>query len=105
MNERFKMAIRSIRQQGIVVKTRVGGCCRSCVDLDIADNTPIIWHFTGQGYDKSEMYFNHANLFKADGKLNDAGERVANTLDAYSVKFVMPDNESRCITISLEGNE
>lgn len=81
---RLDKAMKSVRKAGITARKNVMGCCGSCVDLGLADNVPVIWHFGGQGgrlsvsenwANAESIYFNHGNLATEEG-LTSAGEIV-----------------------------
>lgn len=84
IQERYNKAVKQIRSAGIVVRRNVMGCCRSCIDLGLADEVPVIWHYGGQGNRQvidddyvnfNVLYFNHDNMAKGD-ELTDSGLRV-----------------------------
>lgn len=101
LEDRIHKALKEIRRQGIVAKRNVHACCQSCANLDVADNTPLLWSFGGAGnantisgdsYDYSEWGFNHSNLANEDGTLTDAGERVLKTFASNRI-FVDWEND------------
>lgn len=114
---RMKTALKAIRQQGIVAKRNVAGCCRGCINLGLADEVPVIWTYGGQGgavyiegdwATSDQMYFNHDNLFKDDENgnpvLNDAGTRV---MEAFALNGIDASVESphRCLIVNLGASE
>lgn len=109
LEERMNKAIKTIRQQGIVAKRNVKGCCRSCIDFNLAENVPIIWSYGGQGKavyiegdyaTDNKMYFNHANLFDEVAELNDAGKRVMATFEMFGISASI-ESPHRCLIVSI----
>jgi hypothetical protein len=113
LEARMNNAFKSIRQQGIVAKRNVAGCCRSCIDLGLADNVPVIWSYGGQGgavyvehdYATSDtIYLNHDNLFtsepNSEAELNDAGKRVIETFAINGIDATV-EAPYRCILIHI----
>ena len=45
----FELAMKEIRKNKVMARRNVSGCCGGCVDLKVADDASIIWHFGGQG--------------------------------------------------------
>lgn len=113
LEARMNNAFKNIRQQGIVAKRNVAGCCRSCIDLGLADNVPVIWSYGGQGHavyvegdyvTSDTIYLNHSNLFtdnNGEPELNDAGKRVIETFAINGIDATV-EAPYRCILIHIE---
>lgn len=115
LSSRIDDAFAEIRRQGIVVKRNVMSCCQSCVDLNLADEVPVLWSFGGQGnrnvvegdhYEYSDWMFNHDNLATKEG-LTDAGKRVLATLAKYGIAVDWEEEDPtlrphRKLTLNLE---
>ena len=106
---RFDKALKTIRKAGITAKRNVMGCCRSCIDLGLATNVPVVWHYGGQGNrtsivgnyaDFNTMYFNHSNLV-ADGELTSAGEMVLKAFADNALEVEWDKSDSKCLQVKL----
>lgn len=109
LEKRFDNAMKTIRKAGIVAKRNVMSCCRSCVDLGLADNVPVLWHFGGQGNrnvitgnysDFESMYFNHDNLATAEG-LTSAGQIVLKAFADNEIEIDWDKSPSKCLLVKL----
>lgn len=107
---RFNNAMKAIRKSGIVARKNVMGCCRSCINLELADNVPVIWHYGGQGNRTtisgdhatfSSMYFNHDNLV-ANGELTSAGQKVLEAFEANGIEVDWDKSASKCLEVVLK---
>lgn len=45
----LQRAIRAIRRNGVIARTNVYGCCRSCLASEHPDDIQTIWHYGSQG--------------------------------------------------------
>ena len=59
VSTQFELAMKEIRKNKVMARRNVSGCCGGCVDLKVADDQAIIWHFGGQG-GRFELYFDGA---------------------------------------------
>lgn len=108
---RMDKAMKAIRKAGVVARKNVMGCCRSCIDLGLADNVPVVWHYGGQGNrtsivgnysDFDTMYFNHSNLATAEG-LTSAGQIVLKAFEDNGIKVEWADNSPhKCLQVVLK---
>jgi hypothetical protein len=108
---RMERALKAIRRAGIVARRNVMSCCRSCVDLGLAGNVPVIWHFGGQGNRTaiegnyatfSSMYFNHDNLATAEG-LTEAGKVVLKAFEDNGITVEWQDQSPyKCLEVILK---
>jgi hypothetical protein len=107
---RFDKAFKAVRRAGITARRNVMSCCRSCVDLGLADNVPVVWHFGGQGRrvsisgdytDSPILLLNHSNLV-SEGKLTSAGEVVLKAFadNGFEVKWEN-FSEFKCLEVVL----
>ena len=113
IEERFNNALKAIRRKGITARKNVMGCCRSCIDLGLADNVPVIWHYGGQGnrqmiseddYNFRTVYFNHSNL--ADNEeLTPSGIAVIEAFESQGFEVEWERNEWKTIRVILEKEE
>ena len=113
IEERFTNALKAIRKQGITARKNVMGCCRSCIDLGLAENVPVIWHYGGQGnrqtiqgddYNFSTVYFSHSNL--ADGEeLTPSGVAVVEAFESQGFKVDWERNQWKTIRVQLNQEE
>ena len=110
IEQRFNNALKAIRKQGITARKNVMGCCRSCIDLGLADNVPVIWHYGGQGnrqiisgddYNFSAVYFNHSNLAD-DEKLTPSGVAVIEAFESQGFEIEWERNEWKTIRVLLK---
>ena len=110
LEKRFDTALKTIRKAGIVAKRNVMSCCRSCVDLGLADNVPVLWHFGGQGHrtiisgntaEFDSMYFNHDNLANAEG-LTSAGEIVLKAFADNEIQVEWDKSSGKCLEVILK---
>lgn len=106
---RFNNALKKIRKSGIVARRNVMGCCRSCTNLELADDIPVIWHFGGQGnrlaidgddYNTNTIYFNHGNLVDDNG-ITASGRIVLDAFAENQIKVNWEQSSARCIEIDL----
>jgi hypothetical protein len=107
---RLDRAMKSVRKAGIVARKNVMGCCRSCIDLGLADNVPVIWHYGGQGHrlsishdstNSDSIYFNHGNLATDDG-LTSAGEIVLRAFEDNGFSVDWDKSPYKCLLVSLK---
>lgn len=106
---RFDKALKTIRKAGITAKRNVMGCCRSCIDLGLATNVPVVWHYGGQGNrtsivgnyaDADTMYFNHSNLATDDG-VTSAGEVVLKAFEDNGFEVEWDKTSWKCLVVKL----
>jgi hypothetical protein len=107
---RLDKAVKAIRKAGITARKNVMGCCRSCVNLGIADNAPVVWHYGGQGNRLSvsgdwanaeSIYFNHDNLATEAG-LTSAGEIVLKAFEDNGLAVDWDRSPHKCLEIVLK---
>jgi hypothetical protein len=114
MENEMKTALKVIRQAGITARMNVRSCCRGCVDLGLASNVPVIWHFGGQGNkinwdnDPDEVSFSHDGMVEQDGVLTDSGRIVWEAFTNVGLKIDWDKTSLRTIVIQkgeTNGNE
>ena len=110
IQERYNKAVKQIRSAGIVVRRNVMGCCRSCIDLGLADEVPVIWHYGGQGNRQviegdyvnfKTLYFSHDNMANGE-ELTDSGRRVIAAFEDNGFEVEWERNAYKTIRVVLE---
>jgi len=110
IEQRFNNALKAIRKQGITARRNVMGCCRSCIDLGLADNVPVIWQYGGQGnrhtisgddYNYSTVYFSHSNLADDEG-LTPSGVAVIEAFESQGFEVDWERNNYKTIRVLLD---
>jgi len=111
----FESAMKEIRKNKVMARRNVSSCCRSCVDLKVADDQAIIWHFGGQGgrfevaadgaYEPGwsttkvdGVYFNH-NAIAGTEKAKIVEEIFAK----YEIVIDWDGSESTCIWVDFKA--
>jgi hypothetical protein len=119
LETRFEQAMKEIRKQGVKARRNVPGCCSGCIDLGVTEDTPIIWHFGGQGnhfkiefddaflyYDRNhrsveQVYFIHNGLTDENG-ITKAGLAVLNTFGKHGIVVEWDESGSQCLILDFK---
>lgn len=110
----FELAMKEIRKNKVMARRNVSSCCRGCVDLKVADDASIIWHFGGQGgrfevaadgaygagwngerFDG--VYFNHSGIAG-----NEKGQVVVEIFAKHGIVIDWDGSESQCIWVNFK---
>jgi hypothetical protein len=119
LETRFEEAMKEIRKNGVKARRNVPGCCSGCIDLGVAEDAAIIWHFGGQGnhfkidcddsylyYDRNQksveqVYFNHNRLIDENG-ITKAGISVLNIFGKHGIVVEWPESSAHCLIIDFK---
>ena len=110
----FEAAMKEIRKNKVMARRNVSSCCRGCVDLKVADDASIIWHFGGQGGrfevaadgaygagwngEKFDgVYFNHSGIAG-----NEKGQAVVEIFAKHGIVIDWDGSESQCIWVNFK---
>jgi hypothetical protein len=114
LSVQFEAAMKEIRKNKVMARRNVSSCCRGCVDLKVADDQAIIWHFGGQGgrfevlsegaYEpgwKGEeydgVYFNHSGIAGTE-----KGQAVVEIFTKHGIVIEWDGSESQCIWVDFK---
>jgi hypothetical protein len=118
---RFEEAMKEIRKTGVKARRNVPGCCSGCIDLGVAEDTAILWHFGGQGnhfkiegdeayyyYSSNfktfnEIYFNHNGLTDQDG-ITKEGIAVLNIFGKHGIVVDWDGSSFKCLVIDVAAS-
>lgn len=113
VSSQFESAVKEIRKQGVMARRNVSSCCRGCVDLKVADDQAIIWHFGGQGnafqifadgamyrdYSNCEgVYFNHSGIAGTE-----KGQAVMEIFAKHGIVTEWDGSEGQCIYVDFKA--
>jgi hypothetical protein len=110
----FELAMKEIRKNKVMARRNVSSCCRGCVDLKVADDASIIWHFGGQGgrfevaadgaYEPGwnggkvdGAYFNHSGIAGTE-----KGQAVVEIFEKHGIVIEWDGSESQCIWVDFK---
>jgi hypothetical protein len=120
VSTQFELAVKEIRKNKVMARRNVSGCCGGCVDLGVADEQAIIWHFGGQG-GRFELgfsgassagwngeridgvYFNHSGLNDEETKeINENGKMVIAVFEKHGIVIGWDGSWSSSIWINFK---
>jgi hypothetical protein len=116
----FESAMKEIRKNKVMARRNVSACCAGCVDLKVADDASIIWHFGGQG-NRFEVaadgaygagwngerfdgvYFNHSGLNNEETKeINENGKMVVAVFEKHGIVIDWDGSWSSSIYVNFK---